>query len=239
MFDIEGTDGSGILEINPALALTILERMLGGTAETQEKSRNITPIEQAVIRGVIEHAFSDLRNSWKSIAELNFKFARLEMEADFVQIAPASEIVVVISFDVNIGTQSFLMNLCFPTFALEETLAQLNKQQITASTVKVSDSKMRENMKMLSRHIDTTFLPVYAELGKSQLSVRELLELKKGDVIKLDKRINQEIEVVIGKKRKLAARPGTVEGKKAVRIVRPLTEEDLIELDLTYKAPEE
>src|SRR5690606_9470434 len=187
---IEGTDGSGILEINPALALTILERMLGGTAETQEKSRNITPIEQAVIRGVIEHAFSDLRNSWKSIAELNFKFARLEMEADFVQIAPASEIVVVISFDVNIGTQSFLMNLCFPTFALEETLAQLNKQQITASTVKVSDSKMRENMKMLSRHIDTTFLPVYAELGKSQLSVRELLELKKGDVIKLDKRIN-------------------------------------------------
>lgn len=239
VFDIEGTDGSGILEINPALALTILERMLGGTAETQEKSRNITPIEQAVIRGVIEHAFSDLRNSWKSIAELNFKFARLEMEADFVQIAPASEIVVVISFDVNIGTQSFLMNLCFPTFALEETLAQLNKQQITASTVKVSDSKMRENMKMLSRHIDTTFLPVYAELGKSQLSVRELLELKKGDVIKLDKRINQEIEVVIGKKRKLAARPGTVEGKKAVRIVRPLTDEDLIELDLTYKAPEE
>lgn len=239
VFDIEGTDGSGILEISPSLALTLMERMLGGSADSQEKSRNITPIEQAVIRGIIEHAFADLRNSWKSIADLNFKFSRLEMEADFVQVAPASEIVVVISFDVNIGTQSFLMNLCFPTFALEEILAQLNRQQITTSAVKISESKMRENMKMISRHIDNTFLPVYAELGKAKLNVRDLLELKKGDVIKLDKRINEEIEVIIGKKRKLAARPGTVEGKKAVRIIRPLTDEDLIELDLTYKEPEE
>lgn len=238
VFDIEGTDGSGILEISPQLALTVMERMLGGSADAQEKSRTITPIEQAVIRGIIEHAFADLRNAWKSISDLNFKFSRLEMEADFVQVAPASEIVVVISFDVNIGTQSFLMNLCFPTFALEEILAQLNRQQITTSAVKVSDSKMRENMNMISRHIDTTFLPVYAELGKAKLTVRELLELKKGDVIKLDKRINQEIEVIIGKKRKLAGRPGTVDGKKAVRVVRPLTDDDLIEQDLTFKEPE-
>lgn len=239
VFDIEGTDGSGILEISPQLALTLMERMLGGSADAQEKSRNITPIEQAVIRGIIEHAFADLRNAWKTISDLNFKFSRLEMEADFVQVAPASEIVVVISFDVNIGTQSFLMNLCFPTFALEEILAQLNRQQISASSVRVSDSKMKENMKMISRHIDTTYLPIYAELGKTKLTVKELLEIKKGDVLKLDKRINQEIEIIIGKKRKLAGRPGTVDGKKAVRIVRPLTDDDLIEQDIVYKEPEE
>ncbi len=239
VFDIEGTDGSGILGISPQLALTLMERMLGGSADAQEKSRNITPIEQAVIRGIIEHAFADLRNAWKTISDLNFKFSRLEMEADFVQVAPASEIVVIITFDVNIGTQSFLMNLCFPTFALEEILAQLNRQQISASSVRVSDSKMKENMKMISRHIDTTYLPIYAELGKTKLTVKELLEIKKGDVLKLDKRINQEIEIIIGKKRKLAGRPGTVDGKKAVRIVRPLTDDDLFEQDIVYKEPEE
>lgn len=239
VFDIEGTDGSGIFGISPQLALTLMERMLGGSADAQEKSRNITPIEQAVIRGIIEHAFADLRNAWKTISDLNFKFSRLEMEADFVQVAPASEIVVIITFDVNIGTQSFLMNLCFPTFALEEILAQLNRQQISASSVRVSDSKMKENMKMISRHIDTTYLPIYAELGKTKLTVKELLEIKKGDVLKLDKRINQEIEIIIGKKRKLAGRPGTVDGKKAVRIVRPLTDDDLFEQDIVYKEPEE
>lgn len=235
VFDIEGTDGSGILEVSPQLALTLLERLLGGSTDSQEKSRNITPIEQAVVRSIIEHAFSDLRNSWKTIADLNFKYARLEMEADFVQVAPASEIVVVISFDVIIGTQTFLMNLCFPTFALEEILAQLNRQQVTASAVKQSEKKMRENMKMISKVMETTYLPVFAELGKTKLSVQELLDLKKGDVIKLEKRINQEIEVVVGKRRKLAARPGTVDGKKAVRVLRPLTDEDLIDMDLLYK----
>ena len=238
VFDIEGTDGSGILEISPQLALTLLDRLLGGQAENQEKSRTITPIEQAVIRGIIEHAFSDLKSAWKTIADLNFRFSRLEMEADFVQIAPASEIVVVISFDVNIGTHTFLLNLCFPTFALEEILAQLNRQQVTTQATKISESKMRDNMGMLTRHLESSYLPVFAELGKTSLSVKEILELKKGDVLKLSKRINEHIEVIIGKKRKLAARPGSVEGKKAVRVLRPLNEEDLVDLNIVYK-PEE
>jgi len=235
IFDIEGTDGSGIFELSPQLALTLLERLLGGHADNMEKPRNITAIEQAVVRGVIEHAFSDLRNAWKSIAELNFKFQRLEMEADFVQIAPASEIVVVISFDVNIGTQTFLLNLCFPTFALEEILAQLNRQQITTSSVAQSASKIKENMSILSNQMKGTFLTVNAELGKTKVTVKEMLEMKKGDVLKLDKRINQEIEVVIGGLRKLAARPGSLDGKKAVRIIRPLKEEDIVDLDLQVK----
>ena len=95
VFDIEGTDGSGIMEVSPQLALTIMERLLGGSAESQSKPRTITPIEQAVIRGVVEHALYDLRNAWRSIADLNFNYQRLEMEADFVQIAPSSEILPV------------------------------------------------------------------------------------------------------------------------------------------------
>lgn len=235
VFDIEGTDGNGIMEISPQLALTLVERLLGGSAEIQPKPRNITPIEQAVVRGLIEHALSDLRNAWKSIAEINFKYQRLEMEADFVQIAPSSEIVVVVSFDVIIGVHTFLLNLCFPTFALEEVLAKLNRQLVTTATTRQSKARMKENLEAITHQVSTTYLSVLAELGKTSLSVAEILELKEGDVIKLNKRINHEIEVLIAGKRKLAARPGSVEGKKAIRITRPLTEEDLVEQDLTFK----
>ncbi|MFP4526928.1 MAG: flagellar motor switch protein FliM [Candidatus Kapaibacterium sp.] len=238
VFDIEGTDGSGILEVSPQLALTVVERLLGGSAEVQVKPRSITPIEQAVVRSVVEHALSDLRNSWRSIADLRFKFQRLEMEADFVQVAPSSEIVVVISFDVNVGVHNYLMNLCFPTFALEEVLARLNRQQVSSTLINQSSRRIRENMQVMKQQMSTTYLPLFAELGKTSLSVRELLELKVGDVIKLNKRINQEIEVYIGDRRKLAARPGSVEGKKAARITRELTEEDLFEEDITYKEEE-
>ena len=235
VFDIEGTDGSGILEISPQLALTIIERLLGGSAEVQAKPRTITPIEQAVNRGVVEHALYDLRNAWRSIAELNFKYQRLEMEADFVQIAPSSEIVVVISFDVNVGVHTYLMNLCFPTFALEEVLARLNRQQVTTSATKQSPHRIKENMETMRQQMSTTHLPIVAELGKAAITVKELLELQVGDVVKINKRINQELELIIGAKRKLAARPGSVDGKKAVRVTRKLNDDDLYDDDLSYK----
>ena len=235
VFEIEGTDGNGIMEVSPQLALTIIERLLGGSADQQPKPRTITAIEQAVIRNVIEHALTDLRNAWRSIAELNFKYERLEMEADFVQVAPSSEIVVVVSFDVNIGVNTFLMNLCFPTFALEEVLARLNRQQVTTQATKQSPARMRENMELLRQQISTTYLPIIAELGKAAISVKELMELQVGDVVKMKKKVNQEIEVIIAGKRKLGARPGSVDGKKAVRVTSVLNEDDLVDQDITYK----
>lgn len=235
VFEIDGTDGNGIMEVSPQLALTIIERLLGGSADQQPKPRTITAIEQAVIRNVIEHALTDLRNAWRSIAELNFKYERLEMEADFVQVAPSSEIVVVVSFDVNIGVNTYLMNLCFPTFALEEVLARLNRQQVTTQATKQSPARMRENMELLRQQISTTYLPIIAELGKAAISVKELMELQVGDVVKMKKKVNQEIEVIIAGKRKLGARPGSVDGKKAVRVTSVLNEDDLVDEDITYK----
>ncbi len=235
VFDIVGTDGSGILEISPQLALVLVERLLGGSGDTQPKPRPITPIEQAVIRGVIEHSLFDLQNAWLSIAELSFKYQRLEMEADFVQIAPSSEIVIVVSFDVNIGLHTYLMNLCFPTFALEEVLTKLTRQQVTVGTVKMTTEKVRENIESIKKHLSKTYLTVTAELGKTSISVKELLELKVGDIIRLKNKITDEIIITIAGKKKLAGRPGTVDGKKAVKILRPLREEDLVEEDLLYK----
>lgn len=238
VFDIEGTDGSGILEISPQLALTLVERLLGGTGDVQPKPRPITPIEQAVIRGVVEHILVELQKAWRSIAELSFKFQRLEMEADFVQIAPSSEIVIVISFDVNIGLHTYLMNLCFPTFALEEVLTKLIRQQITAVPIKQTPEKIRDNMEVVSKHMAKTYLPVIAELGKSTITVRELLELKAGDIIKLKNKITDEVIVSVAGKKKFAGRPGSVDSKKAVKILRLLRDEDILDDFLFYKQEE-
>ncbi|MFA7627178.1 MAG: flagellar motor switch protein FliM, partial [Candidatus Kapaibacterium sp.] len=180
VFDILGTDGSGILEISPEMALTLVDLLLGGKGEIIPKPRTITPIEQAVIRGIIEHSLSDLRNAWRTIAELNFKYSRLEVEADFVQIAPSSEIVIVVSFDVKIGNtaNNFMMNVCFPTFALEEILAKLNRQQLTTAAIKQSSKKVQENLNIIQQQMSVTYLPVSAELGKTSLTVSEVMELK-------------------------------------------------------------
>ena len=236
VFEIAGTDGSGILEISSQLALMIVERLLGGNADGIPNPRGITTIEQTVIRSIMEHSFTDLKTAWKSITDtIGFKYQRLEQEAEFVQIAPSSEIVIVISFDVHVGQHTFLMNLCFPTFALEEILAKLNRQQVTTAAHPQSVKKIKENIMTVNQQISTTYLPVIAELGKTAITVTELMGLKIGDILKTDRRIDQEIEIIIAGKRKLAARPGIVDGKKAARIIRPLSPDDIYEQDLSYK----
>ncbi|MBI3259979.1 MAG: FliM/FliN family flagellar motor switch protein [Ignavibacteriae bacterium] len=87
----------------------------------------------------------------------------------------------------------------------------------------------------MKQQIAHTHLQIIAELGKSSITVEELLKLKVGDVIRTTTHIDQEIEVSIDGKRKLAARPGTSDGKKAIRIIRQLTEDDLVEQDILYK----
>ena len=238
IFDIEGTDGSGILEMSPQLPLMIVERLLGGDTESIAKARNITAIEQAVTQGIIDHALVDLKNAWRAILEIDFTYSRLEMEADFVQIAPSSEIVIVVSFDVNIGTNQFMMNLCFPTFAMEDVLARLNRQQVTTTAINISLEKQQINAKLIQDQMANSYMEVIAELGSTSMTVSEILEMEVGDVIKLQKRVNEEIEIQIAGRRKLTGRPGTLEGRKAVRVIRPMKDKDLIDLDLIYKGKE-
>ncbi|GBD04890.1 Flagellar motor switch protein FliM [bacterium HR20] len=226
VFDIEGADGAGVLEISPPLALTLIERLLGGTAEQPRKPRSITPIEQAVLRGVVEHILADLSGAWRSVTDCTFRYNRFESEPDFVQIAPASEIVLVVSFDVSVGLNAFVMNICYPTFALEEVIARLNTE--TLANRYVGRRREQESAPILQQHLSVIELPLVAELGRATITVRELLELDVGDVLKLDTPITGELVVSLDGKPRFAARPGKVEDKKAIRITRVLGVEDIL-----------
>ncbi len=229
VFDIEGADGAGVFEIGPPLALTLIERLLGGSAEQQpRKPRSITPIEQAVLRGVVEHILSDLSAAWKSVTDCTFRYNRFESEPDFVQIAPASEIVLVVSFDVSIGLNAFVMNVCYPTFALEEIIARLNSEALSARMAGRRRDRENESARILQQLLNVVELPIVAELGNATITVGELLELKIGDVIKLDTEITGELVVAIDGKPRFAARPGKVDNHKAVRITRILNPDDIL-----------
>lgn len=226
VFDIEGADGSGVLELSPPLALALVERLLGGPADKPLKPRSITPIEQAVLRGLVEHMFSELSAAWRSVAECTFRYNRFESEPDFVQIAPASEIVLVVSFDVSIGLNAFVMNLCFPTFALEEVIARLSTELLAARHPGRRRERESESARILQQHLLAIELLLTAELGKATITVRDLLNLNVGDVIKLETRITDELIVLLDGKPRFAARPGRVDTKKAVRITRQLSDDE-------------
>jgi flagellar motor switch protein FliM len=234
IFDIEGTDGSGILEVSPNLALNLVEIMLGGNAETQQKPRTITPIEQSVLRNLIEHLFSDMSSAWDVIGGLKFKLNRMESEADFVQIAPASEIVIVLSFDVHIGQNTYTMSVCYPTFSLEDKMNKLNAQTMATSSKSTRKTRAKDTEKNIKKQMEKSTLPLSVELGQTTITVAELLKLEVGDLIMTDKKISEDVEVSISGQKKLTAKIGNVEGKKAVKITGRIKPEDIIDPNIYY-----
>lgn len=218
IFRIMESEAMGVLEISPQLILAMVEHLMGGVAEGDKNARLITKIEQSIVKGIVQRALSDIQRAWKAVAELNFQLERYESEGDFVQIAPASEIVMVVSFEVTIGTQKYLMNLCFPTFALDDVLNRLNMQYI--SGMGLTKGGVNEWADPIFRRLGTTKVQVIGVLGETALTLGELMNLEPGDVIRTNIPITNEVQVQIGGKTRIWGRPGISKGKMAVKVTK-------------------
>jgi len=143
--------------------------------------------------------------------------AGFEANPDFVQIAPASEIVLVASLEVKIKDEAFMMNVCYPSFALEDVISQLSVQLFKSS---LRGQTHRNEKERIQKHLSLTPVEVRTVLGHSHITVAELLSLEVGDVLRLDSTIEDDIKVLVEDKIKFYGRPGVVGDRLAVRITR-------------------
>jgi flagellar motor switch protein FliM len=209
------SDAFAIMELSPQLVLAMVSRLLGGQTEQEKKARLITRIEQRIAKGIVQRGIADLQKAWQAIANLNFRFERYETEGDFAQIVPLSEIVLVVSLELAFGEQKYLMNLCFPTFALEPILAKLNMQNVGTLSITKHDAEWSN---MLKRQVTSTGVELVGVLGSTNLTLRELVELKPGDVIRTSIGENVEAQVQIGNKTRFWGRAGVNNGRLALKI---------------------
>ena len=217
LFRIVESDALAVLELSPQLVLAIVSRLLGGSLEGSREPRLITQIEQSIIKGIVNRALSDLQKAWKTVGSLTFQPDRYESEGDFVQIAPVSEIVLLVSFELTLGDQKYLMNICFPTFALEELLSKLNTQSLKNSGIAEKSDKWS---KTLLKDIATTSVPARGVLGGTSLTLQELLDLEPGDVLRTAIPVSGEVSMEVGGKPWLWGRPGVSNGKMSIRVNR-------------------
>ncbi|MCK4967394.1 flagellar motor switch protein FliM [bacterium] len=224
IFRIEELNGVGILEISPQLVLFIVDRMFGGKGGAIEEARVITNIEQTVMKKIIEKAMENLATSWQQVAPLTFILEGFESNPDVVQIAPPGETVITISLEIKIQDSSSLMNICFPYLTLEDVISKLNVQHFVSTTKKDLSEKEAE---VINERMKLSHLPIVCLLGKSSMTIKDLINLHKGDVVKLDKRVDSHLEIDVGGSKKYIGKPGISGKKKAVKIIRAITKEDI------------
>ncbi len=220
-FGIEHTDIKGILELSTELAFTLVDRLLGGGGSGSKKSKIITPIEQKVLVEVVSRVMKDLRKAWQIIDDFEFSIDRFEPDIDFAQITSQSESVLLVTLELFIGDQSYLMNVCFATYAFDSILQKLSNQNTsTIRPVKYHGGTSAKNI--IKQHLAETELGISVMFGKALLSFKQVMELQNGDVIILDKKVGDEVDVKVNQKVLFKGSTGNVNGHKAVKVTKKI-----------------
>ncbi len=217
-FGIEESEIKGILELNSDFALTLVDRLLGGNGATVKQNKFITPIEQKVLNVVVERIMLDLKKGWQMVGSYEFKVYRFESDIDFAQITSQNESVLLISFEILIGEQSYMMNICFATYSFDTILSKLNYQKSAA--IRPAKYNGITSQEIVKANLFKTLLQVSVEFGNGKISVKELMELEKGDVIKLNTKLSDEQIVKIGNKTIFTGRAGVLNKHKAIKITQ-------------------
>jgi len=215
--NLAALNGNCIFEIPPNLFFFLIDRLLGGSGKVIDSHREVTIIEQKVMEKIMVRAFREFEEAWHDVTPVRPKLISFETNPQFVQIAPASETVIVILFDVLIGERTYALNICIPFIVLEKVIGKLNIHSYIALTQKKQTPQIREN---IQKNLHKMSVPVQAILGKTMISIEDFLNLSKGDVIIADNNIEDEIPVLVSKKHKFWGRPGAHRKSMAIQITR-------------------
>ena len=203
--------GQSVLEIEFSLVFTMLDKMLGGPGRAISRTV-LTEIEQPLVKQIIARLLASLKASWEGVVVVNPCVEGLETSAQFVQIAPPSDIVVSILFEVRIGDVRGAMSLCIPYMVLKPITAKLSSQKwfVTGGRRHTAQSRSQ-----LISHVESTSVSCSVQLGTADLTVRQFVSLNRGDVLVLDQKKDRDLTMHVSGAPKFTGLP-VLDGKRVV-----------------------
>lgn len=221
IFEAEPLEGRMVLEVHPNVAYAMVDRLLGGSGVSPNKINALTEIETMIMEKIFSRALQSLQEAWKTVMDLSPRLEALETNPQFMQIASANDTIALISLSTKIGDTTGMINLCIPHVVIEPIMPRLSVHHMFVTHKKI---KTPDESEALEMRVTQARLPIVAELGESSISIREFLSLAPGDVIALNKSVEEGLQVKIGDKLKFIGSPGTVKGKVAVQITDIVSE---------------
>lgn len=221
IFEAEPLEGRMVLEVHPNVAFAMLDRLLGGTGVAPTKIGSLTEIENIIMEKIFSRALETLQEAWRTVIDIEPRLEALETNPQFMQIVSPNETIALISLSTKIGDTTGMINLCIPHVVIEPIMSKLSVHHWFVSQKK---SRAPEEFKQLEQRVTKAKLPITAELGTSQISIHEFLNLGIGDVITLGKSVDSGLDIKVGDKLKYIGSPGTVRDKIAVQILEIIDE---------------
>ena len=182
MVRIHPLRGIGIVLLEPKLVFAIVDNFFGGNGRHAKiEGRDFTATEQRIIQMVLKTAFADLQEAWSHVAKIEVEYLQSELNPAFANIVSPSEIVVVTSFHVELEGGGGDVHVTMPYSMIEPLREQLDSG-MTSDRIE-HDERWAHSMK---EEIDDAEVEVTTILGRCQLSLASLLNLKPGDIVPCD-----------------------------------------------------
>jgi len=216
-------NGNLLLELSTNLGYAMIDRMLGGSGMPLEKNREFSQIELTILERVMAMLTQLMRDPWKSVIEISPVLSRLETNVQFTQVVPPTDMVAIVTLNVRIGDVEGYINVCLPFATLEDVMDKLNTKYWYSTMQENRDENYETYIESMLRKVD---IPVKAILGRTQISVSDFMGLQVGDCIRLNTRIDSDMDVYVGNIRKFTALPGANEEAYAVRVTSVIREEE-------------
>lgn len=220
VINMDPLTGSAILEIDPAITFSIIDRLFGGSGEGTKINRELSEIERAVMESIIVRILGNMREAWSQVIDLRPRLGQIETNPQFVQIVPPTEMVVLVTLETKIEDVEGMMNFCIPYLTIEPIISKLSAQYWYSS---VRRGATTENLNVLRERLATIAVTMVAEIGSINIPVKDVMSLKHGDIIRLSQtRVGDPMTMKLGNRPKFECRPGVVGKKLAAQITRKI-----------------
>src|SRR5687767_12362691 len=212
--------GSALFVIESKLAYALVDNFFGGADRpyTKIEGKDFTPIELSIVRKVVDLAIEDLENAWASVEKIDASFVRTEINPQFVGIVPPTDIVIASTFDVELENANGTITLVIPYSTIEPI-----KQKLSSGFQVESDQTDKKLWTaILERQFLETDIEMRVNLGVTEITMSDLLNMQVGDVIPLDQDATGELNVEVEGVKKMKCFYGVSHGNVAVQITRVL-----------------
>jgi flagellar motor switch protein FliM len=209
-------EGQLILDINPSILFPVIDRLLGGsTGAAAPARRPLTEIELRLVSRITALFLKEMQHAWENVLKLELTVDRVESNPQLVQIIPANEVIVLISFELTVGETRGMMNLCIPFNSIERISGKLTANSWVSYSKRPPSP---QSIQRVSNRIAEAPVEMVVELATTRITTADMLDLRVGDIIASEKDVRESLMVYIQGKPKFYASPGKYKGRKAIQI---------------------
>ncbi len=215
IYKMEPLRGFALLVLETKLVFALIDVLFGGTARTQVKveGRDFTPIETYIVKRIVVKLLEELRMAWRPVHELNIEYSRSEVNPQFAGIVPPSDLVIVVTFEMEIEDQQANLSFCIPYSMVEPIRAKLHAG-FQSDRLEIDQAWLTR----LQERIMDSEVDLVSILGKTSIKAGDLMRLRPGDIIPLETDETDEIDILVEGVCKFRGKPGAIKGQAALEV---------------------